>query len=177
MTTRVPERLTWAADLLNVQPSDAVLEIGCGTGVLAELICARLREGRLVGLDQSTSMIAAAAKRNQQDILDGKARFLPVALKDASLTGGRFDKAVAVNVNVFWQRPRKELATLRTLLAPTATLYLVYEPPTGDKAKWIAEQVQDNLESHGFAVQDVLFRDLQSGSIVCITAQERGQGS
>jgi ubiquinone/menaquinone biosynthesis C-methylase UbiE len=172
MPARVPERLIWATDLLNVQPSDMVLEIGCGSGVLAELICTRLREGRLVGIDRSAAMIAAATKRNRQHISNGRAQFLPVTLKDVPLDGERFDKAVAVNVNVFWQRPEKELAALHALLAPKAGLYLVFEPP-----QQIAAQVQHNLESKGFSVRSVSFRDLKPGSAVCITAQERSQGS
>ncbi|HSK81414.1 MAG TPA: class I SAM-dependent methyltransferase [Thermoanaerobaculia bacterium] len=177
MTTRVPERLIWAADLLDINSSDRVLEIGCGSGVLAELICTRLCEGRLVAIDRSAAMIAAATKRNRQNISDGRARFLPVTLKDAPLAGERFDKAVAVNVNIFWQRPEKELAALHALLAPKAVFYLVYEPPTGDKAQQIAAQVRHNLESNGFSVRSVSFRDLKPGSAVCITAQERSQGS
>jgi cyclopropane fatty-acyl-phospholipid synthase-like methyltransferase len=171
MTTRVPERLIWAADLLKVQPSDVVLEIGCGSGVLAELICTRLREGRLVGIDRSAAIIAAATKRNRQHISDGRARFLPVTLKDALLANERFDKAVAVNVNVFWQRPEKELAALHALLAPKAALYLIYQPPTEDKAQQIAAQVRHNLESNGFSVRSVSFRDLKPGSAVCVVAK------
>jgi trans-aconitate methyltransferase len=56
----LPERLTWTADLLDVQPADVVLEIGCGSGALAELICTRLSEGHLVAIDRSATLIAAA---------------------------------------------------------------------------------------------------------------------
>lgn len=170
----VPERLTWAADLLNVQPSDVVLEIGCGSGVLAELICTRLVEGRLVGIDRSATMIAAATKKNRLHIADGRARFLPVALKETAFPGELFNKVVAVNVNVFWLRPEKELAAVHALLAPKGTLYLVYQPPSADKTQQVAAQVRQNLESNGFLVTDVLFRDMKPGAAVCVISESRG---
>ena len=170
----VPERLTWAADLLDVQPSDKVLEIGCGSGVLAALICTRLVEGRMVGIDRSATMITAATKKNRQHIADGRARFLPVALKDAAFPGELFNKVVAVNVNVFWLRPEKELAAIHALLAPKATLYLVYQPPSADKTQQVAAQVRQHLESNGFSVMDILFRDMKPGSAVCVMAESRG---
>jgi SAM-dependent methyltransferase len=177
MPSPIPERLTWAADLLDIQPADAVLEIGCGSGVLAALICTRLGEGHLVAIDRSATLIAAATKKNRQPIASGRARFLPVALKDAAFPGTLFNKAVAVNVNVFWLRPEKELAALHALLAPKAALYLVYQPPTADKAQQIAAQVQRNLESNGFSVTGVLFREMKTGSAVCVTAELQGEGS
>ena len=40
----IPPRIRWAVDLMDVQPSDHVLEIGCGPGYGAEMICERLTD-------------------------------------------------------------------------------------------------------------------------------------
>jgi trans-aconitate methyltransferase len=59
----VSDRLRAVVDRLDVQPGDRILEIGCGHGVAATLVCERLGEsGRLTAIDRSPKMIEAAAR-------------------------------------------------------------------------------------------------------------------
>jgi trans-aconitate methyltransferase len=48
-------------DLLNPQPGERILDLGCGDGVLTEKIIARGAE--VVGVDASADMVAAAARK------------------------------------------------------------------------------------------------------------------
>jgi len=121
MPPRVPARLKWAVDVLAVEPRDRILEIGCGRGVAVELICERLGTGRVTGIDRSPIAMAAAKSRNRSHLHSGKARRLNVALADAVLDE-RFDTVFAVNVNVFWLGPEKELAVIRQVLALGRTI-------------------------------------------------------
>jgi ubiquinone/menaquinone biosynthesis C-methylase UbiE len=53
-------------DLLDPHPSDRVLDLGCGTGVLCDMIGHRLDEttgGRITGIDAAAGMIRVARKR------------------------------------------------------------------------------------------------------------------
>src|SRR5688572_20807941 len=60
----VPARIAWAVGVLDVRPNDQVLEIGCGPGAAAELICARLEKGRLFAIDRSESGVDRTKRRN-----------------------------------------------------------------------------------------------------------------
>ena len=51
------ERFLWAISILQIQPRDEVLEIGCGGGLLVEQIAARLETGRITAIDRSAAMI------------------------------------------------------------------------------------------------------------------------
>ena len=71
----VPKRFIWAVDVLELQQSDHVLEIGCGVGLMAELIGSKLIEGKLFAIDKSSFMIDKAKRRNKQMISAGTSIF------------------------------------------------------------------------------------------------------
>jgi SAM-dependent methyltransferase len=169
MPSRIPARLRWAVDVLAVAPSERILEIGCGRGVAVELICERLRNGQITGIDRSPIAIAAAKARNRSHLRSGKARLLNVALSHAALDE-RFDKVFAVNVNVFWLGPAKELTAIRQMLAPGARLYVFYEPPSPGQLECAAEACATFLQEAGFAVIKVLRADLPPKLGLCIIA-------
>jgi SAM-dependent methyltransferase len=157
----VPERLRSAVAALDVRPGDRVLEVGGGRGVAAGLICERLGEGRLLAIDRSETATAAAAARNAAHVDAGRAVFTALALADLGSDAGPFDKALAVNVNVFWTGPAtRELDVLRRVLAPGGVLLLAYEPPSPDRRA----RLQDTLDAHLRAAGwDVMFTSAASG--------------
>jgi ubiquinone/menaquinone biosynthesis C-methylase UbiE len=71
----------WANDLLNrISPKrgDSVLDIACGTGVVARLIEQHGQAKRVVGLDINTAMLAIArAKSSKVEWIEGSALDLP----------------------------------------------------------------------------------------------------
>ncbi|MFK3968993.1 methyltransferase domain-containing protein [Ensifer adhaerens] len=65
-------------ELLNLRPSDCVLEVGCGTGDDATALGRRLDGGEVVGIDLSHAMIAEATRR-------AKTEALPVRFQQADV--------------------------------------------------------------------------------------------
>ena len=107
-------RLAAVVDQLEVRPGDRVLEIGCGHGVAATLVCDLLVDGRLTGVDRSATMIEAATRRNAEHVAAGRAEFLVGELDALDLGERRFDLVFAVRVRAF----HIDLERARTLVAP-----------------------------------------------------------
>jgi protein-L-isoaspartate O-methyltransferase len=143
-------RIAWAFDALAPKPSDRLLEIGCGQGLAVAAICERLTSGTILAIDRSATMIAAARRRNQNYIREGKATFVTMALADMTFGSQRFDKVFAINVNLFWRDAARELAIIRSILAPRGRLHLVFEPPTAAQVERIAKETVARLKTGGF---------------------------
>jgi ubiquinone/menaquinone biosynthesis C-methylase UbiE len=114
---------------LQVGPNDRVLEVGCGHGVAATLVCERLEGGHLTAIDRSPKMIEAARRRNAAYVEAGKAEFLVAALEDLDLGDRRFDKIFAVRVGLFHRDPERARRMAERWLAPGGTLLAVFDEP------------------------------------------------
>lgn len=114
---------------MNIQPDDRVLEIGCGHGVAATLVCQRLRGGHLTAVDRSRKMIEAAQRRNAAYIESGRAEFLVANLEELDLGERRFDKIFAIRVGLFHREPKRARSIALRWLAPGGQLFAVFDPP------------------------------------------------
>jgi len=124
----VSERLRGIVAGLGLGPGDRVLEIGCGHGVAATHVCEAIGPaGRLVAVDRSPKMVAAAARRNAA--FAGMAEFVTGELETLDLGGRRFDLVLAVRVGLFRREPARARALARRWLAPGGTLHVVLDRP------------------------------------------------
>jgi 2-polyprenyl-3-methyl-5-hydroxy-6-metoxy-1,4-benzoquinol methylase len=57
--------------LMTVQPNDRVLEIGCGTGKLINIMAKKIDKGIISGIDFSSTMVKIAKRRNKKSIASG----------------------------------------------------------------------------------------------------------
>ena len=121
------DRLRTIVDRLDVGPGDRVLEIGCGHGVAATLVCERLDGGRLTAVDRSPKMIAAATRRNAAYVEAGTAEFLLMHLERLDLGDRRFDKVFAVRVGLFHREPERARAIVEPWLASGGAVFAFYD--------------------------------------------------
>ena len=110
---------------LGIEPGDRVLEIGCGHGVAATLICEA--GGRLTAIDRSPKMIAAASSRNASYVEAGRAEFLVRHLEELDLGERRFDKVLAVRVGLFHREPERARALVTPWLAESGEIASFYD--------------------------------------------------
>lgn len=122
-------RLLRIVEAAGIRPGDRVLEVGCGQGVAADLVCQRLGGGRLTAVDRSAKMIAAAAARNARHVAAGRAEFLLGAFETIDLGPRRFDLVLAVRVRLFHVDPDRGRALAERWLASGGRLVAVYDTP------------------------------------------------
>ena len=115
---------------MQIGPDDRVLEIGCGHGVAASLVCERLRGGRYLAVDRSAKMIAAAEKRNAAYVRAGVARFMLADLETLELGELRFDKVFAQRVRFFHDDPVRARTLVQRWLAPQGRAFFEYDLPS-----------------------------------------------
>jgi ubiquinone/menaquinone biosynthesis C-methylase UbiE len=126
----VNARLERLVERLALRADDRVLEIGCGHGVAATLVCDRLGEGgAYTAVDRSSRMIAAAARRNAAHVASGRAEFLVMALEALELGERRFDVIFAARVGLFHREPERARALAERGLAPRGRLIAEYDAP------------------------------------------------
>lgn len=80
--------------LLNLVPSDRVLDVGCGTGVLTRMIADRLEAaagGESVGIDAAAKMIEVARKKRASE----KCRFEVMAAEALAFDDASFNAVVS----------------------------------------------------------------------------------
>jgi ubiquinone/menaquinone biosynthesis C-methylase UbiE len=124
-------RLQEIVDLLGIRPNEHVLEIGCGHGVAATMVCERLDGGRLTAIDRSAKMVEAAVRRNAAYVESGKAEFLVADVEGLDLGERRFDLVFAVRVGLFHRDPARANALVEPWLAPGGRLRSFFDPPSG----------------------------------------------
>jgi ubiquinone/menaquinone biosynthesis C-methylase UbiE len=96
--SRASERQRRAVEELDIQPGDRVLELGCGHGVAASLVCNKLGPGgHLTAIDRSPKMIEVASSRNAEHVAAGRATFLCTTFEEAHFGDQRFDKVFGIH--------------------------------------------------------------------------------
>jgi trans-aconitate methyltransferase len=152
----IPARIRWAVDLMDVQPADHVLEIGCGPGAGAELICSRLTTGKLFAIDRSESGVDRTKRRNAKYVEAGRLTVRQIDLATLRVPVKRLHKVFSFNVNLFWVREcADEIALLHERLLPGGAVYLFYEANRPELVPNMVKKASAALAGGGFRVSVV----------------------
>jgi SAM-dependent methyltransferase len=171
MDRGIPERIAWAVDILDVQPDDQILELGCGRGFAIGAICKTLVSGKVIAIDRSIKMVDAASQANSAHVASRKASIFHADLLNADLPVTHFDKIFLFNLNVFWMDPADELRKVASLIKPDGKFYIFHQPPPEHNAAEFAAEFKKNLAANGFVVREVLFKELTPVGVTCVISQ------
>jgi trans-aconitate methyltransferase len=166
------ERSRWTVDLLDIDPDDRVLELGCGPGVALKDVASRLLSGTVLGIDHSPVMVKQAARRNRKAITAGRVLVRAGTIEDARAAGGPYTKIFSVNVIQFVPDKASFYRLLYTTLAPDGIVATTYQSrnknPTRADAIAVADQISAAMKSAGFAKIHVEERDFKPPAVCVI---------
>ena len=167
------ERSEWVMALLDLKPSDRVLEIGFGPG--ADIQRASRLASFIAGLDHSEVMVRQASKRNSAAIREGR---VDLKLGDAGqlpFADAHFDCVFAINSAQFWKPLPKALAEINRVLKPGGRVLLAIQPrnknATDETTRQVAAGMSKALTSAGFADVHNEFKPMRPVSTTAVQAR------
>jgi SAM-dependent methyltransferase len=132
----------WVIDVLRPEKPRTYLEIGFGTGRLAELVANKLKPARITGVDPSKLMFDRATRRMKR-----YRRKIEIDLRFGDDTAldwppQSFDAIVASHSFQFWANPLATFTSVRMLLTPQGRFVLVIRSHISDDvSKWIPNPI------------------------------------
>jgi SAM-dependent methyltransferase len=148
------ERNRWVVSLLDVRPTDRVLEIGFGPGVAIAELAGRATRGHVYGVDHSAVMVREAGRRNAAAVRADRVHLTQAPVERLPRFDDPLDAVLAVNSVGFWPDPVARLRELRGLLRPGGRIALASQPrsPGADRdtTARAARELADLLTEAGF---------------------------
>ena len=104
---------------LDINPSDRLLDIGCGTGSLLQAISQKHPSVNLIGLDISREMLKVACNKQigKCNFITGQVQFLP-------FHSNSFDVVVSCNAFHYWRSPESCLKEILRVLKPKGRIII-----------------------------------------------------
>ncbi len=166
------ERSDWAVSLLNLQPTDRVLEIGYGPGIAIQKMSEIVKDGLIWGIDHSDIMLKQASKRNKEAISLGTVKLLQHSVSNLPSFEEPLDKILDINSFQFWEDPIEDLKSLREQLRSGGIIALVQQPrkPGAKEEDTIeaGETFVEYLRAAGFKEIKIERKKMRPVSTVCV---------
>lgn len=165
-------------ELLDVQASNHVLDIGFGGGATLGMMAERIDSGKIYGVDFSEPMVQQAERKFQALLQSGKLWIQFADVQKLRFESEMFDKVCTVNTIYFWPEPLMVLREIRRVMKRGG--FLVVSIRAADKMKdlgfaqynfrlYSPTELSSLLESAGFTGVYVDHRD-QQNKLDCVMA-------
>jgi SAM-dependent methyltransferase len=162
-----------AVELLELRPTDHVLEVGFGHGATMARVAAAVSGGLVAGVDPSEEMCRMAARLNRRGIDAGQVELRRGTAEALPYPNAAFDKVLAVHTVYFWANLGPPLREIARVLKPGGQLVLAHRtdceaartfPPSVYRFG-TERELQEAISRAGLVRQDVTRRLLGRATI------------
>jgi ubiquinone/menaquinone biosynthesis C-methylase UbiE len=133
----------WVMDLLEIQRSDKVLEVGFGPGVGIRLLARLASAGYVAGVDASGEMVEQATARNADVIRSGRVDLRHRSVESLPFEDNTFDKALAINSMQIWPDAVGGLKEIRRVMRSGGRVALGFTPYSGQPNSGLTETLYE----------------------------------
>jgi ubiquinone/menaquinone biosynthesis C-methylase UbiE len=166
------ERNKWGISLLNIQPSNHVLEIGFGPGVAIQKMCNLVTDGIIYGIDHSELMVKKASDRNKNAISSGKVKLILTSVAELPSFDHPIDKVIDINTFQFWKDPVNSLQEIKRMMKPKGIIAIVHQPrkpgATDQDSTDAGDKISKYLEKAQFKNIRIEKKLMKPVSTVCV---------
>jgi ubiquinone/menaquinone biosynthesis C-methylase UbiE len=117
-----------ALDLLDLQPNDQVLDVGCGHGGALAAAAQRVTAGFLAGVDHSEVMLRISGARNDHLLRSGRMELKRADSRLIPYSDGRFNKVFTAHTIYFWPDLKEQFEEIRRVMSDDGRLVICYRP-------------------------------------------------
>jgi ubiquinone/menaquinone biosynthesis C-methylase UbiE len=108
--------------LAGVRPTDLILDIGTGTGIVAFNAARSVPQGKVTGIDLSEGMLATAREKAQQASPRSSVEFLRMDAERLEFKDGTFDVVLSLFAVLHFPNPSAALSEMFRVLRPGGRL-------------------------------------------------------
>ncbi len=170
MAMKNGERSVWVFSVLDLKPSDRVLEIGFGPG--ADIARATQTAAFVAGIDHSDVMVNQATRRNREAIRQGKVQLQLGPAAKLPYPDGHFDKVYSINCAQFWKDSVKTMTEIARVLKPGGWVALAVQPrsknATDETTRQAGIGLSKSLAAAGFEDIHSEMQDMRPVPTVCV---------
>ena len=163
----------FALELLDLHPTDHVLEVGFGHGATIARAAAAVSDGLVAGVDPSAEMCRMAARRNRCAVADGRVELHQASVEALPYPDHAFEKVLTVHTLYFWPdvgRPFREMARV---LRRGGRLVAVHRTDRGSERDFpppiyrfpTDDEVADALRNAGLVCEAPIHRHLGAATV------------
>jgi ubiquinone/menaquinone biosynthesis C-methylase UbiE len=111
-----------ALGLMQVEPTDNIMDVGCGAGWLSRILAQRVPQGRVVGMDISDEMIHHA---REASVAHENLVFVVGAVDEIPWEMNFFTRVISVESSYYWPDPAQGLREIHRVLAEGGSAWIL----------------------------------------------------
>ncbi len=111
-----------ALGLMQMEPADNILDVGCGAGWLSRILAHRVPQGRVVGMDISDEMIHRA---REAGVANENLVFVVGGVDEIPWEANFFRHVISVESSYYWPDPAKGIREIFRVLAEGGSAWIL----------------------------------------------------